>query len=85
MFWCTSSPITLTRFYYLVIVKAAEQNTRPSQAQIRTWLKEFEALTRILKIFWDKDSVATLEFQRQKVGDIMDALGMDARGRDKTR
>lgn len=72
-------------FRYLGIEEAAARNKRPPQAQIRSWLKDFEGLARILKQFWDKDSDATLELQCQKIGDIMGALGMDAKGRDKTR
>lgn len=82
--------ITLMLMFYfifhLVIEEAsAEPNKYPSQAQMRSWLSNSEALSKILKRFWDKDSVATLDLQRQKLGDIMDALGMDAKGRDKTR
>lgn len=72
-------------YYHLDIEETAGDKKHVPQTQIRAWIKDFEALSRVLKRFWDKDSIATLNLQRQKLGDIMDALGLNATGRDKTR
>jgi chorismate-pyruvate lyase len=63
----------------------AESDRRPNTEQVRSWLRNVDALTKILNRYRDKESLQQLTQQRQTLGDLLDALGLDGKGRDKTR
>ena len=67
------------------IVQLAENGTRPKTHTIRTWLSKVEAFTKLLKRYGDRTSVDLLEEKRRTLGDMLDALGLDSKGRDKQR
>src|SRR5262245_35169945 len=67
------------------LVEMAETGVRPSVQDIRAWTRRVNSLTRILNRYADKDSLQQLSEQRQKLGDALDALGLDQKGRDKMR
>jgi len=66
-------------------VKLAEQDSRPSTESVRNWLKNVDALTKLLKRYGDKESIQLLSEQREKLGDMLDAMGLDSKGRNKLR
>lgn len=52
---------------------------------MRKWLRHVESLTKILKRYGDKDSLRQLSELRKKLGDMLGAVGLNEKGRDKMR
>jgi hypothetical protein len=57
----------------------------PARAKIRQWLNKSDALIAILKRYGDDASVKELAQQQVTLGDMLAAMGLDAKGRDKIR
>lgn len=62
----------------------AKSGTRPKVDNIRKWLQLVDSLTKILTRYRDKDSLQQLQNQQKTLGDVLGALGLDEKGRDKT-
>ena len=53
----------------------AESSADPLTAEmIRHWMKDVNALSKSLQLYGDKESIQVLEAQRQRIGDVMDAI-----------
>jgi hypothetical protein len=69
-----------------VFLAAISENTEsPTKVTIRKWLNKSEALLSILIRYGDESSMAELNKRKEKLNDILDAMGLDGKGRDKMR
>jgi chorismate-pyruvate lyase len=71
--------------YFVELCDLAESNTRPKANDIRKWLRSVDSLTNILHHYGDDDTLQALWDQRKTLGDVLGALGLDEKGRDKMR
>jgi hypothetical protein len=80
-------PFSLTsiNFFFAELCRIAESNTRPKADDVRKWLRSVDSLTNILRRYGDDDSLQVLRDQRKTLGDVLGALGLDEKGRDKMR
>jgi hypothetical protein len=58
---------------------------RPSAANIRKYLAKSEALVSTLVLYGDTESAQELEDEKGKLGDMLTAMGLDCKGREKQR
>jgi hypothetical protein len=72
-------------FSFPALVEMAESGKRPKVQDIRAWTGRVRELTKILIRYADKESLVQLSKQREKLGDMLDALGLNANGQDKKR
>lgn len=63
----------------------AKQNKSLNAEGIRTWLKDVEALTKILTRYRDQDSLQQLSEQQETLSDLLQGLGIDVKGGSKLR
>jgi hypothetical protein len=63
----------------------AESSTRPKANDVRKWLRNVDSLTNILRRYGDSESLQALRDQRKTLGDVLGALRLDEKGRDKMR
>ena len=52
---------------------------------MKKYIQILEKLNPLLTKYNDADSIKQLEDSKERLNDILDALGLDAKGRDKTR
>ena len=58
---------------------------RPTTKNIRTYLGKSEKLMIILKRYNDASSIKNLKEQTDRLKDILEGLGLDSKGGQKTR
>jgi hypothetical protein len=63
----------------------AQHNTRPKVQDIRNWLRKSEQLAKLLSRYNDNVSLAQITKQQETVRDILSAMGLDEKGKDKIR
>jgi hypothetical protein len=61
-------------------VDISKPGTVPTQAKIRQYLAAIEKLTMLLQKFEDVESVAKLEQCCERLGGLLEGLGMDGKG-----
>lgn len=67
------------------ITTSTDDGRRPTAAKIRTWLAKVETLMAIVNRYGDDASAEELRRQRETLGDMLDSMGLDSKGRDKQR
>jgi hypothetical protein len=67
------------------LTTTAESRSRPLREDVRCWTNGVNKLTKILLRYCDKDSLQQLSEQRERLGDMLGAMGLDDKGRDKMR
>lgn len=85
LFFCRLSVFKRSPSTIPALTTTTESRTRPLREDVRRWTNGVNKLTKILQRYGDKDSLQQLSEQRERLGDMLSAMGLDDKGRDKMR